>query len=166
MNKMLFPDNEKILQPSEINVNLTQISSSLNNMRDSIDLYLNAIKQIESTYSEHSKKQKACSEKMIAISELPDNWNENGAKRFSDKLIAKCYSILFELTVFPEIFPVADGSIQFEFEKSDGSYLEFDIFENEVSEYRTYPDGREIERIVDKNKISEEVKNFYEQSDK
>lgn len=165
---MFVPDNEKTFRFSDIgsSTSFTQISNSLNSMRDSIDQYLNYIKQIERTYSELSKKQKACSEKMAAISELPDNWNENGAKKFSDKLIAKCYSLLFGLPIFPEIFPVADGSIQFEFEKSDGSYLEFDIFENEISEYRVYPDGKEIERTIDQNKISEEVKDFYEQSDK
>lgn len=105
--------------------------------------------------------------KLKTISELEDNWNDNGAKHFEKSLLVQCYVILTTLERFPpEIFPVADGSVQFEFEKDDGSYLEFDIFENEVSEYRVYPDGRETERIVDKNKISEEVNDFYEQSDK
>lgn len=109
-----------------------------------------------------SLKPKVCLEKMIAISEFQDNWNDNGAKKFSDKLIVKCYSILFGLPVLPEIFPVADGSIQFEYEKDDGSYLEFDIFENEVSEFIVYPNGKEIEQTIENNKIAEEVKNFYE----
>lgn len=114
-------------------------------------------------YINDLKKQ---SEKLLEISKFQDNWNDNGAYKFSDKLIANCYSILFRLPVLPEIFPVADGSIQFEYEKGDGSYLEFDIFENDVSEFIAYPDGKEIERAIEIDKIAEEVKNFYEQSDK
>lgn len=98
------------------------------------------------------------------ILELKDNWNDNGAKKFSDKLIMKCYRVLVRLSVLPEIFPVADGSIQFEYEKKDGSYLEFDIFENEVSEFIIYPNGKEIERTIEEDKIAEEVKIFYEKS--
>lgn len=121
---------------------------------------LHYISQLESTYSEVSKRQRACSEKLAAISELQDNWNDNGAQKFSDKLIAKCYSILYKLSVLPEIFPASDGSVQFEYKKSDGSYLEFDISENEIVEFRVYPDGKEIERTIDNDSISEEVKNF------
>lgn len=108
--------------------------------------------------------KKACSDKLTAISELQDNWNDNGAKKFSDKLIVKCCSILYKLPALPEIFPVADGSVQFEYKKSNGSYLEFDISENEVVEFRVYPDSKEIKQTIDNDKISEEVKNFYELS--
>lgn len=73
---------------------------------------------------------------------------------------------MYKLPVLPEIFPVADGSVQFEYKKSDGSYLEFDISENEIIEYRVYPDGKEIERTIDNDNISEEVKNFYERTNK
>lgn len=159
---MITSDNSKALQISDINLsmNFAQISNSLNNMKDDIEQNLKYITLFESVFLDFAKKQKACSEKMIAISELQDNWNDNGAKKFGDKLIVKCYSILFGLPVLPEIFPVADGSIQFEYERADGSYLEFDIFENEVSEFIAYPDGKEIERTIESDKIAEEVKNF------
>lgn len=126
-----------------------------------------AVKEIR--YSKLEKYIYDCKKQfdvLFKISELKDNWNNNGAKKFSDKLIVKCYSVLNELPVLPEIFPVADGSIQFEYEKDDGSYLEFDIFENEVSEFIVYPNSMEIEQIIEKDKIAEEVKNFYEQSSK
>lgn len=103
---------------------------------------------------------------LFKIEELKDNWNDNGAKKFSAKLIVECCFVLSGLPVLPEIFPVADGSIQFEYEKDDGSYLEFDICENEVSEFIVYPNGMEIEQTIEKNKIAEEVKKFYEQSSK
>lgn len=117
-------------------------------------------------HSNHTKRLKKCSEKLIGISQLENNWNENGAEKFSYKLIVKCYSILVGLPFLPEIFPVADGSIQFEYEKKDGSYLEFNIFEDEISEFLSYPNEKEIEKNVSIDKISEEVKNFYERSSK
>lgn len=112
----------------------------------------------------HIERLKKCSEKLIGISRLEPNWNENGAEKFSNGLIVKCYSILIGLPFLPEIFPVADGSIQFEYEKSDGSYLEFCIFENEISQFIAYPNGKEIEQTIDIDKIAEEVKKFYERS--
>ncbi len=165
---MITSDNNNSLQIPNMSLlmNFTRIFNSLNNMRNDVEQNMKNIALIENIFLDFAQKQKACSEKMIAISELQDNWNDNGAKKFGDKLIVKCYSILFGLPVLPEIFPVADGSIQFEYERADGSYLEFDIFENEVSEFIAYHDGKEIERAIESDKIAEEVKNFYEQSDK
>lgn len=166
---MFIPNNNRSLQTHDINLSMLsfdQISRSLNNIKGEMEQSLHYISQLESAYSEVSKRQRACSEKLAAISELQDNWNDNGAQKFSDKLIVKCYSILYKLPVLPEIFPVADGSVQFEYKKSDGSYLEFDISENEIVEFRAYPDGKEIERAIDNDNISEEVKNFYERTNK
>ena len=122
----------------------------------------NVADQIGSSFSYDDKLRLNAINKIGEIHKLEDNWNENGAKRFSDKLILKCYEILFDLAFAPEIFPVADGSIQFEYEKNDGSYLEIDIFEDEIIEYRVYPNGNEVEQIIDADKVYEEVKSFYE----
>lgn len=66
------------------------------------------------------------------ISVLQDNWNENGAKSFSRELVEKCYKILRQLTAEPFICPTACGSIQFEYEKENGEYLEFEIYEDRI----------------------------------
>lgn len=164
----MYSDNDKAMRVSDMKlpINFAQISDSLNNMKVDIEQNLKLISAVESIFYYDAQNRRSCSEKMIEISELQDNWNENGAKKFNDKLIVKCYSILFGLSVLPEIFPVADGSIQFEYEKSDGSYLEFDIFENEVSEFIVFPDGKEIERTIESGRIAEEVEKFYDRSDK
>jgi len=108
--------------------------------------------------------------KLDSIFHLEDNWNENGAEHFSKSLIDKCHEILSALDFFPEIFPVADGSIQFEYKESDGSYLEFDIFEDRIYEYRIYPNGEDEEQIILGDQIpkiiSKEVTDFYEHSKK
>ncbi|MCM1166019.1 MAG: hypothetical protein NC299_09250 [Lachnospiraceae bacterium] len=123
------------------------------------------ISKIESSFEKNHKLFINALKKLAAISNLKDNWNDNGAKRFENILLVKCFTILSTLEKFPpEIFPVADGSIQFEFEKEDGSYLEFDIFENEASEFVVYSGGKEVEKTIACDKIAKEVKFFYERT--
>lgn len=66
------------------------------------------------------------------IENLQDNWNGNGAKAFSTTLIDRCKQIVSNLNVKPAIFPTAKNSIQLEYEKDNGEYLEFEVFEDKV----------------------------------
>lgn len=70
--------------------------------------------------------------KLEQISLLTDNWNENGAKAFDKQLVAKVKDLIGALGVQPEIFPLSYGSIQMEYTKEDGSYLEFEINLNDT----------------------------------
>lgn len=56
-------------------------------------------------------------------------WNGYDAEPFSDKLIYFVKNLISELDIIPEIFPVADGSIQLEYDQN-GKYLEFQIYED------------------------------------
>ena len=84
-------------------------------------------KEDEKSYSELSPY-----DSLDEISKLEDNWNGNGASKFSSELIDKCKYLLSKLHEDPEIFPTACGSIQFEFEDKNGNYLEFEIYEDKV----------------------------------
>lgn len=64
------------------------------------------------------------------IASLPENWNNNGASSFSQEHISKMKNILLALPVQPLVFPTARNSIQFEYEKQNGDYLEFELFED------------------------------------
>lgn len=64
------------------------------------------------------------------IALLEDNWNNNGATGFSESLINRCRESVKNLVHQPDIFPTADTSIQFEWEKTQGEYLEIELFEN------------------------------------
>lgn len=70
-----------------------------------------------------------CLKKLRDIANLKDNWNQHQAKAFSSELIEICNSILNKLTVPPFITPTACNSIQFEWNKENGDYFEFEIFE-------------------------------------
>lgn len=70
--------------------------------------------------------------KLEQISLLANNWDGNGAKAFDKQLVAKVKDLIGALGVQPEIFPLSYGSIQMEYTKEDGSYLEFEINLNDT----------------------------------
>ena len=84
--------------------------------------------------------------KLEEIKKLPDNWNHNGAKKFSPELIDNCKSILKNLNHPPFIAPTANDSIQFEYDGNihpfeDGNYLEFNVSLGFVEVYRIQNNG-------------------------
>lgn len=70
--------------------------------------------------------------KLELISELKYNWDLHGAKPISKDLIAIMKNLIYGLKYQPEIFPTACGSIQFEYEKDNGDYLEFELIDKET----------------------------------
>lgn len=107
-------------------------------------------------------------ERLDEIEKLPFNWNENDALPFSKKLIDKCREVLANLNVVPKIYPAANSSIQFEYYKSDGSLLEFNIFEDRITLFKKKEkdsNGKWIKNsyaLDSEETISREVDAFYE----
>lgn len=99
------------------------------------------------------------------IAKLDDNWNNNGADSFSIKLIEKCRDIMTQLVAEPFICPTACGSIQFEYEKDNGEYLEFEIYEDRIEVFLdTSSNGEqefELEGISAIDKMKQMVVDFY-----
>lgn len=57
------------------------------------------------------------------------NWNDYGAGKFQESLINFCKKIVEALQNKQlEIYPTGRNSIQMEYEKDDGSYIEFEVF--------------------------------------
>lgn len=86
--------------------------------------------------------------KLHSFIELPENWNDNGAKPVSLTLVNKCIEFINSpnLNYQPDIFPTARDSVQFEYEKPNGSYLEIEIYENHISYLYIDETGKEIEQ--------------------
>ena len=63
--------------------------------------------------------------RLVQMAALKDNWNGYGAQPLPHDTLYKAQRLIPALHVQPEIFPTADGSIQFEYEKDNGDYLEF-----------------------------------------
>ena len=117
---------------------------------------------LEGTYMDIEKQENI--KKLHEIAKLPYNWNENYADSFSPQVILECLDIVGMVPRQPEIFPTAAESIQMEYEKEDGEYLEFNIFENHIEVFGIGSDGTEKEAqipIADKRKIQQMVMEFY-----
>lgn len=98
---------------------------------------------------------------------LKDNWNGNGAAPVSQNLVSLMKGLVLNLERQPDIFPTACDSIQFEYEKPDGDYLEFEVSENgKVSVFRMMPDGTDCSYTLDfdANQINEVVSDFYDRN--
>lgn len=101
--------------------------------------------------------------KLEQISLLTDNWNGNGAKAFDKQLVAKVKDLIGALGVQPEIFPLSYGSIQMEYTKEDGSYLEFEINLNDTwNAFEVNENGEESAFSVaaDAEAVNKIAKNF------
>ena len=102
-------------------------------------------------------------QKLSEIGNLPENWNGYTATTFSKEFIGYLKQNILMLDKQPEIFPIAYGNVQFEYDHEDGGYLEFEISPDSVIKcYIEEPDGEYKEYpIADFNMINQEVKNFY-----
>jgi hypothetical protein len=86
------------------------------------------------TLNDPDKKMERNINKLERISQLKENWNGYGAKPFPLALIYAAKNLIRKLYFQPQIFPTAAESIQFEFEKDNGDYLEFQFYGNGTCE--------------------------------
>lgn len=103
---------------------------------------------------------------LCQIASLKENWNGYGAEPFSASLINTCNALISVLEPQPAIFPTGRGSIQFQYELKDGSYLEFEIFEKKILcleiPQRIYSAARMFElRPSEIKKVKKIVEVFY-----
>lgn len=103
--------------------------------------------------------------KLDQIAVLEDGWNGNKAKAFEKQFILTVRSIITALEIQPEIFPTARDSVQFEYEKEDGSYLEIEINSDDKWEvFEINRDGEEkyFSIVANIEAIIKVVNSFYE----
>ena len=115
--------------------------------------------------SEPDRKQQYNLTKLQRIAQLKDNWDGYGAEHFSEQLINHANSLIRRLYIQPEIFPIADGSLQIEYEKDNGDYLEFQFTGNGSCEGFMLKNGSEKYFHSQDNyrSINAHVEDFYGQ---
>lgn len=110
-------------------------------------------------------EEKICNlKKLDQIAHLEDGWNGSAAKAFEKGLISKIRRIVTTLELQPEVFPTACNSVQFEYEKEDGSYLEIEINSEDTWEvFEIDSDGKEKYSSIaaDIEAIVKVVNSFY-----
>lgn len=95
-----------------------------------------------------------------SFEKLEYNWNGYGGLKLSKSVIDNARSALYFLDRQPDIFPTGRNSIQFEYERENGDYLEFEIFENSIVAFQIVAD-EETECGVNEKEMEKMVIEFY-----
>lgn len=111
-------------------------------------------------------------EKLTKIEKMKENWNGYFSVPFSHEFVSFIKEEIKKLEIQPQIFPIADGKLQLEYDRNDGGYLEFDVSpadmesikENKPANMEFYYEfnKEQEEGVVDNfEKMNEKVMNFY-----
>lgn len=103
-------------------------------------------------------------ERLDSFLNLKRNWNQNDAEPISEKLVSQAKGLLPVLLVQPEIFPTANGTIQFEYDNSVGDHFDFEMYADGKAEYFwEYKNGAIREEIqeLDIGLINEAIYELY-----
>lgn len=90
--------------------------------------------------------------------------NDSG-EPFNQDVIDIAQNIVHNLVIQPEVFPTGRHSIQLEYEKTNGDYLEFEIFYDRIEMLFMDQDEREREETFHHSEVKEmnqRVRDFYE----
>ena len=101
--------------------------------------------------------------KLEQIEQLKDNWNGNGAKAFSKPLIEKVQGLIEGLSVEPQVFPTALGTIQLEFDNEQHDHMEIEIGESDIAKiFAVTNDGKELNDTISitSEEINKRVREF------
>lgn len=104
-------------------------------------------------------------DKLKEIALFKENWNGYGAKPLSESVIKRAEDVIRGVCIQPRLFPTADNTIQMEYEKTSGAYLEIQITSDEVYEVFFMPDkdSEGEESLIDAQveNVNKEIEKFY-----
>ena len=98
--------------------------------------------------------------KLHEYSQLEENWDLEGAKPFAKELINLAWEIILKVGIQPEVFPTMRESIQLEYEKDNGDYLEFEIYEDRIEIFEIISENEKEYKISVTDDINEIVNEF------
>lgn len=128
---------------------LIDLYSELTSSDDSIK---EEVKNIPNIINEnyHLRKKIKNMNLILSYMNFSFNWNGNDGEPFSEEIIKKALDFinLPSLKYQPNVFPTSQKSIQMEYEKLNGDYLEIEIFEKNISAYsENRGEKKELENI-------------------
>lgn len=167
-----IPINVEQLIKSEIQKQLTPIketqdaliqqAAELSLEKEAIKDEINSLRKI---YSENYQLKKKLNNinTILSFKKFESNWNGNGAEPLSETIIQKVFDFInsSELKFQPNVFPTARHSIQLEYEKSNGNYLEIEIFENKYSAYSEIDNKESEYESISFKEIIKLIDEFY-----
>lgn len=101
------------------------------NVYDATSYYIAAAFQKSSRFPE-SKEKNRVKHIIAEIANLKRNWNGNDAEPISRNILLKAFELIDLLPAIPDVFPTACGTIQYEYEKETGEYLELELQDDGV----------------------------------
>jgi len=141
---------------------LLQQAAELSLEHESIKDEINSLRKI---YSENYQLRKKLNNinTILCFKKFGDDWNGNGAEPLSENLIQKAFDFVNSplLKFQPNVFPTARHSIQLEYEKSNGNYLEIEIFEDKYSAYSEIDDKSTEYKSISFNESIKLIDEFY-----
>ena len=99
---------------------------------------------------------------LARFAKYEDNWNGYDAEKFKPDFINKVKEIIKTLNVQPEIFPVADKSVQLEYSDRK-KYLEIQIYENDLASIYFVSETGSEEEYEEKEITSEKINEIYKE---
>lgn len=100
-------------------------------------------------------------ERLQQISELENDWDGEGAQTIDKDLIKTVVNLIGKLRFQPQIFPTACDSIQLEYDKTNGDYLEFEVSQGSTRMFYLGHNGEHYEREIDIELVGKMVLDFY-----
>lgn len=97
---------------------------------------------------------------LSSLSSLSENWNGYGSQSFNPYLVNKVEHTIVNMDMQPNLYPTGRNSIQLEFEKHNGDYLEFEVFEEETHLYSII-NGVETEKKIRGEQINQITNKFH-----
>ncbi len=167
-----IPINVELLIKSEIQKQFAPIKETQDALLEQAaelslehDAIKDEINNLRKIYSENYQLKKKLNNinTILSFKKFGANWNDNGAEPFSDHLIQNAFDFInsSQLKFQPNVFPTARNSIQCEYEKSNGHYLEIEIFDDKYSAYSEV-DNKETEyESISFNEIIMLIDEFY-----
>lgn len=163
VEQLIKSEIQKQLAPiKETQDALIEQAAELSLEHDAIKDEINSLRKI---YSENYQLKKKLNNinTILSFKKFESNWNGNGAEPFSVAIIQKAFDFInsSELKFQPNVFPTARQSIQFEYEKSNGNYLEIEIFEDRFSAYSEIDDKETEYESISFNETIKLIDEFY-----
>ena len=129
------------------------------------DAIKDEINNLRKIYSENYQLKKKLNNinTVLSFKKFGSDWNGNGAEPFSENIIQKALDFINSqlLRFQPNVFPTGRQSVQLEYEKSNGNYLEIEIFDDKCSAYSEIEDKETEYESLSFNEIIKLINEFY-----
>ena len=158
LGELIMPMRNNIINTLRESITIREVMQQENKeLRKEIDKIKNSLKNKDANIRNRDK--------LYDYSLFENNWNLYGAKPFSTKLLNLAWNKIRELEIQPEVFPTMCDSIQFEYEKENGDYLEFEIYEDRIEVFEII-DGDEDEYNLDVSYDLNKIVNVFHDNNK